>query len=234
MAAAFVKNVASGTVSNANSLTLTVPAAGVASGNVLFIRVGVPQEALTVSSITDTGGNAYAQVVSNNAGTNRAAYLWRASITTGLASGNTIVLSFSAKEAWHASAEEFSGLSATVDGTPSSAEGSSTTPSVATTPTNAIDVVVSDLFINSGAADSFTEDTDTTGGAAWTSLTLVGASHALRGAWKITTSATTQTYDPTLGTTRGWVDLIAAYQETAGGGATPTKSPFRFTLLGVQ
>ena len=59
---------------------------------------------------------------------------------------------------------------------------------------------------------------DTDGGDSWHTLTNGNAgagNEFLRGAYKITTSATTLTYNPTLGTSRAWLLQIGSLKATA-------------------
>ena len=233
MAAAFVKNIGSGSVDNGTVVTITVPAGGAAAGNVLIVRAGRPDTAASITSIADTQSNTYADVQTTGT-TGNSAMLWRSLLGTALVSGDTITITFSGGMGQRAAVvDEFSGLTTTEDGK-TGAQGTSTTPSAAITPANAADVVATCLYVEAGSGDSFTEDADSDGGDSWHGLTTVTQStNIVRGAYKITTSATTQTYDPTLGTSRAWTDIIVALQESGGAPAAASR-PFHFTLVGVQ
>lgn len=224
--AAFVKNIgtAAGT---ASSLAVTVPAGGAAAGNLLVVCAGSQNgDGKTITGITDSRGNTYAEVQTTNATTN-GAMVWRSLLGTALQSGDTITVSFSSKQPWRVSVNEYSVVATTEDGKDGS-QGSSTTPSVSITPANATNLVVTCLLVEDGASDGFTEDGDSAGGGTWNTLTSVTAGDTiLRGAYKITTSATTQTYDPTLGTSRPWTNIIAALQASAGQQSGIRPAPLR-------
>jgi hypothetical protein len=51
--------------------------------------------------------------------------------------------------------------------------------------------------------------------------------------FKIVASTSSDTADWTLGAARDWFALLASFQESAGGGATPSPRPWRMGLLGV-
>lgn len=224
MAVAFVKHL--GVVDNSNSTTsvITIPAGGVAIGNKVLIRGVRGASGVTVSSVADTTGtNVYAEVVRQNAA-NPSVFLWVGTIAAALVSGNTITMTYSSKGGNGAAADEFSGLTVTADGT-NSATGSSTTPSTNITPANAADLVYGAVAIVAGGADSFTEDADTDAGDSWhglTPATYTSGNNSLRGAYKITTSAATDTYNPTLGTSRAWAEILAALQETVTAAVIPS------------
>lgn len=219
MAISFVKNVGGNTASNSKTVAVTVPAAGVALGDLLVVRAGQDSNdaSQSLTSIADTKLNTYAELVAPvTFGSNRWAYIWYASVGTALVSGNTITVTFLNKGNIHCVIDQFSGLTTTKDGT-NSASGSSTTPSTNITPTQAADLVVSHLMILSGEADSFTEDTDSDAGDTWHGLTTqtgTGGVNISRGAYKITISAATDTYNPSLGTSRAWAVLLAGIQGT--------------------
>jgi epidermal growth factor receptor substrate 15 len=101
------------------------------------------------------------------------------------------------------------------------------------------DIVIGALSLKGPTGDTFTQDTDTTAGGAWTSIggaTPGGTSggsatgnQTARGAYKIVTTATAQTYNPALGTARNYVELIGAIRPTTAVSAsdadgTPTES----------
>ncbi len=219
--AAFVKNVGSNASSNSTTSIVTVPAAGVASGNKVVVRgFRAASGSQTISGIVDSRGNSYAQVMVG--GDTGNVCIWRGTITTALQSGDTITSTFDAMGTVRTVVDEFSATSTTEDGE-NVAFGTGTAPSVAFTPVNATDLIVACLGVTSGSADSFTEDADSAGGDTWHTLTAQLTTHALRGAYKITTSAVTQTYNPTLGTSRAWDLVIGSLQATAAaaGFATP-------------
>ena len=197
MAIAFVKNVGTGTGSNSTTATITVPASGCAAGNTIVLRITTDADR-TISSIVDSGGNTYTQWVSEvfNADDQ---WLYRSKLTTALVSGNTIVVTLTAKDTWRAIAEEFSGLDAT-ENAENTATGTSATPSVSATPTNANNLIVAHLVVGSSGY-VVTEDGDSAGGDTWHTLTKSARDCC---AYKITTSAVAQTYNPTVNTSDAW------------------------------
>ena len=213
MAVAFVKNVGTSTSGNATTIAVTVPASGVAAGNTLVVRIASTADE-AISGIADTAGNTYTEWVPEILG-NDNVFLYRCNVASALSSGNTITVTFSNKADAMLGVDEFSGVSTTEDGE-NSASGASTTPSVAATISNAATLIVANLEISAAAADGFTEDADATGGASWVSLTTVPRSaDIMRGAYKIATSAATQTYNPTLGTSQSWTVALASLVSSA-------------------
>lgn len=208
MAVAFVANI--GSVSQggggATTLTITVPAAGVALNHQIVVRL-VIGSATALTSVTDTGGNSYAVKVGPTDNSVRC-WILMANAATALVSGNTIVASFPAKITGVMVADEFSGATTTADGT-NSGTGSSTTPSSgAITPAGATDLIVG-LVGGPSSMGTYTEDSDNAGGDTWHSLTITGVQRGA--AYKITTSAVSQTYNPTYTTSNAWADQIAAF-----------------------
>lgn len=222
MSGAFVKNVGTATAGNATTNAITVPAGGVAAGNVVILHSDRGSSGVTIS-VADSKGNTYTVLATQNAG-QPSTSVAIGIITNALVSGDTITTTFSSKGTNGSTANEYSGITNTSDGTNTNATGVSTTPSISITPSNATDLIVAQVDVNSGSADTYTEDSDSTGGDTWHSLTTLtdGSNHKLHPAYKITTSAAAQTYNPTLGTSRTWNTVIAAKQDdTAGGGPPP-------------
>lgn len=218
MAVAFVKNIGTDTANMETTLVITVPAAGVALGNFIVVR-GSLDAGGAVSSIVDTGGNTYTErsTFTWPSGSNNVCHIWTAPVTVALTSGNTITITF-AKDSGAAAADEWSGVG-TYDGTASDATGTSTTPSSnAFTPAGA-GLVIGGLFYAAVANQISAEDSDTNGGGSWSGLTFVGGAgnQGCHGAYKITTSAASQTYDPTLSISIGWGADIVAFNQAASG-----------------
>lgn len=206
MAVAFVKNVATNSSTSTTTNVLTVPAGGVAAGNVLILR-GCGDH--TTASVVDTGGNTYTLLEDLN-GTFAPSIIWVANMTTALVSTNTITITWDSKSSRGASADEFSGLGFTEDGTSATASATSATPSASMTPAN-VGLVVSNMLIKSGNPDGFTEDSDTVNGS-WVSFTAVtnNSVDIMRGAYKILTASGAQTYNPTPAISRDWGLAVAA------------------------
>ena len=219
----FVGNVGSAIVSNKDTNVITVGAAGVAAGNTIFYRFGgqaVP------TSVTDSKGNTYTLIAS---GAVRNASLYRCDVGTALVSGDTITASFAMMENSQSSAEEFSDIEATVDQAAQSATGASTTPSVAMASlANATDLLFGHLSLDASSGIAVTEDADSAGGDTWHTLTEVVKTGQINGAYKFTTSAVSQTYNPTLGASDDWsVNLVSYKAPTAAAVArVPRSTPY--------
>lgn len=222
----FVKN--GGTASSKttqSSIGVTVPAGGHAAGNTLVVLVGAAA-AVNLSSVTDSRGNTYTVV----SPVTRAGIAWSV-LGTALQAGDTVTVNLSGSAAAQAvSTIEFSGVASTQDFTALSVQTTTTTPSVGpTTPPSAADLLIGCLGITGPVEDSFTQDTDSNGGAAWAGITSVGTTGAgatsnatVRGAYKITTSAAAQTYNTTI-TSRSVSEILIGLQ-ASGGGSALTKS----------
>lgn len=98
------------------------------------------------------------------------------------------------------------------------ATGVSTSPSVARTPLAASQVFYGALAIEGIAGDTYTQDADTTDGS-WVGLTSVATADAtatnnalIRGAYKIVTGTSAQTWNPTI-TNRDWAQLGVVFGE---------------------
>ena len=222
----FVKEVGNAaTKTSGASQSVTVPAAGVASGNTLVVFTVIAENTGTGPSCTDSRGNTYTNVTRDPLAFTGKIYI--CAVTTALISGDTITVGFSAgsNDERAMLVAEFSGVDTTgasVDtstGT-SSPTGTSATPSATITPSGATDLIVAMVGVNGPTGDTFTQDTDTNGGDSWHGLTRIGTSGGsqtsnvtLNTTYKITTSAISQTYDPSI-TSRSWraqvVALLAA------------------------
>jgi hypothetical protein len=232
MAIAHVRHVGSSSAKGTigTSASITVPAAGCALGNVVIVRIALGDDANS-PSVVDDRGNTYTAIHSSASIADMEAHLFASKLTTALVSGDTIDVSWTTEAGRRAlAAEEFSGLEITEIATSAGAEGSGTTPSsgASGTPSAAVGLGFGMVAVRGPTGDAFTEDADTTGGTAWTSLTRVGTSGGSattnavnNAAYKVTTSAAAQTYNPTIDS-RGWNAVVAVLQETSTGGATAT------------
>ncbi len=150
--------------SNVTSVKLT-PAANVTSGNRLVVLVGVWRDGgATASSVTDSAGNTYTEVLHFKASDNTEESVWTAPITAGGATKPAITVKPSAKADVGAAVSEYSGLStaagaAAVDRT-SSASGTTTTAgtvaSGATAATTAGNELAVGAYVDSGFGDTLT------------------------------------------------------------------------------
>lgn len=144
IASGFVKAIGS-TATTGTSMTITVPAAGVAAGDIIV--VGTTMNAGTLadpSSVTDTGSNTYTKRGSLVNGTTQKTSAWTATATTALASGDTIVVHYAvAPTKATAEATQYTGLNETLDIAAGTATGSATAPpSHTVTTTTAGDMVI--------------------------------------------------------------------------------------------
>lgn len=209
-------NLAQGT---GTSIAATVPAAGHAVGNLVLVYVGGRDGAPETPTCADSRGNTYT-LIHGHLGSNSTGSVFASVLTTALVDADTITATFATThDASSINTVEFSGATTTEDVASAGANGSSTTPSSgAITPIEAEVLLPGCCFVVGPTSDAFTEDADTDGGAGWTSLPRVGqaaANNTLNSAFKITTSAVAQTYNPTLGTSRAWNCSISALESSA-------------------
>lgn len=228
MAIAFVKTIGSAVSSSTSitTLSLTVPAGGVAVGNCVIVWFnGWNWSSGQNATASDSKSNTYARdyvLNSTAAGLN---VMSSAIVTTGLVSGDTITCTFTAgNQDYIIQAHEFSGITS---GTrffqgATGTTGTSTTPSITITP--AANPPQKTLLIggmNTVAASTvtITEDADSTGGDTWHSLPRVNTAQDTNRmsswmAYKIPTAGNTgvaQTYNPTLSASNGWIEQLAIY-----------------------
>src|SRR5262245_9487860 len=165
-AIAFVQTIGTiGSGSTGTTLTVTVPAGGVAATDTVFVSVSIDPSAGTVSC-TDSGGNTYTVDVDvqNGSGTSGVRTILLSSlITTPLNAGDTITVTHPSVDSRAISVSEFSGVS-TLDRTASATGSSASLSSGATATTNQADEL---LFGNIGTeakkTDPFTPGTGYTG-----------------------------------------------------------------------
>jgi hypothetical protein len=160
-AVAFVKTIGTGIATSAGtSISITVPAAGVASGNSIIVAASIDSGAGAVSC-SDTQGNSYSVDLDSDIGSSHIV-ICAAHNVTALASGNTITLNHPSVATRALSVLEFSGISA---GTPldktASASGTGTAPSSGATATTAHEkeLIIGVIGTNGPSTDSFTAGT---------------------------------------------------------------------------
>ena len=208
MAVAFVRHVGSSVVTTGTTGVVTVPAAGCQVGDVLVCRIAHDFPGGTVSSVVDTGGNTYTQLHASNA-VDPTVFVWVGDVTTALVLTNTITVTFSGSGSTNVAIDEFSGVSATEDGTSAAAGGTSTTPSVTMTP-NTVGLMIGLMVMKDPTTATITEDADTTNGS-WVSFTVVNnVDLKTGGAYKILSASGAQTYNPTLSASRLWDSIGCA------------------------
>jgi hypothetical protein len=238
MAIAHVKNVGSNAnKTSAQTVAVTVPAAGVASGNALIVSVYSGDNAKDISGSTcsDTQGNTYRRdklVPHGSPADTPGLVVFVARVGTALVSGNTVTIAFKNGSGTNVSiadkamvVEEFSGFGPSapdleVSGT--GATGNSTTPSANATVANSGERLVYGVVgVEGPSGDLWIEDSDSDGGVQWVGLTRAGttggsaASNSTLGhARKILDNdATTHTYTPTTGlNARNWSDVVLVYK----------------------
>jgi hypothetical protein len=131
-------------VTNATNTTQTVSfPVNVTTGNFILLAFRYGSITATITSVTDNLGNTYTQRLTQVASVTSA--LYTAPITTGGACTVTVVLSATATMSL--AVEEYYGTTTSIDGTPASANGASTTPaSGATTTTTAGSMLIGYLI----------------------------------------------------------------------------------------
>ena len=219
--ASFIQNVGS-TNQNATTSSITIPAGGIATGELIIVRIAANNSSYTISSLTDSRSNTYTEigsVVTN--GTTRM-FLYYASVTTALQAGDTINLTVSAKVNHSMIADQFSGITTTQDFTAVTGTGTSTTPSTsAQTPTQGSVLLIGQASYSLAAGNDATEDSDSAGGDSWHTLTFLTASSKYNwGAYKIATSTASQTYNITIPSSVAWTAKMAGFRYSAGANLT--------------
>lgn len=201
--------------------SITTPSISVQSGDIIVALFPV----VTTPTVTDTDGNTY----SNPSGSD----VWwvaTAAHTTSLTVNVTVPTA------------QKCALIVVVTrgtGTPSSSpiegSGTSTTPTITSASAASGDVCVAGVNITNGpTGDTFTADADTSNGT-WSAVTTSGttgnpssSNHTMRLQTKLITGSGTQTYNPTLGTSRDWWDDIIIVPQASG--APPAKIGFGVPL----
>lgn len=220
-----IKNVgAVSTATAGTTLSLTVPAAGVSAGSTLLVKAA---HAYTAGSPTmaDSRGNIYTRdQTSPNASTTMRASIFTAQINSALQGGDTIQLTTSASVGIKMfSVDEFSGItfSSPLD-VKNNASNTSTTPKTGSpiTTTSADEIIQGFVAVNGPSTETYTEDT-----ADYTTLTRIGTTTGtgditINSAFKSVSSTGSYSYQPTLGTSESWIEIIASYK--AG---TPVVTP---------
>jgi hypothetical protein len=246
--------------SSSTTLVFTVGASGCQVGDTLVAIIAADNSgtngAAPSLSIADTGGNTWAvrNVSLRDPGAaNAGTCCWIADclVTTALVSGNTITATFNpAVVAKAMSIREFAGGAQTTTAADRLAlqngtNGASTTPSANLNPATLTDyLMIGAVAAECGTADTFNQDTDTTNGS-WVDFTRAGAGtttsgQTIAGAYKIVTANGSQTYNPTLGTSRDWAEKVVALRaavdlaSTALNGTSTVTADLTVTAGGAQ
>lgn len=225
MAGAFVKNVGGAqTSSMSSSLAVTVPAGGCATGNLIIVRANRFDATTSISSVSDSrsGSNVYSLVRGTNVGAFGRQEVWGCFLVVALQSGDTISVDFGSKGVCGICVDEFSGITSTTDGSNSGTSTSSTGASGSISPSNATDLIY-------GSTEAYnvtiTQDADTNGGASWVDLTgMSSGSYIDDAAYKLTTSAATQEYNPSYSGSNTWGAIIAAWKDDTVAAGIPPRS----------
>ena len=233
---AFIKNVGSAAnTTTGTTLNVTVPQGGVSAGNTLIVKVA-HEYTVGAPTIIDSKGNTYTRdQTSPNSGTTMRASLFSAPINSALEEGDTILLTISASVAAKAMVvDEFSGIifSSNLD-QKNSTSGTSTAPgsTIPITTTQADELLTGFVAVNGPTDDSYTEDTV----AQWTGLTRAGttgggANVVVNSAYKRVGTTGTFRYQPTLGVSQPWIEIIASYKA----GTPVITPPVQGTAIFIQ
>lgn len=207
---AFVQHVGDNrTTTSGTTLTVTVPAGGIPAGHTLLVGV-LAGSGLTSASVTDTGGNTYAEDVS--AVNSLFAKIFSAPITTALNAGDTITLTTNSISQRGISVDEFdTGL--TLDKT-ATGTGNDTAPTAGPVTTTSADEILYATFACANLAGGFTAGGSFTGTAhnelqgraIDTEYQEVAATGSYSGTGTYADAAT-------------WTAVFATYAESAGGGS---------------
>ncbi len=218
-AVSFVKTI--GTTSSTTtgtSLSITVPASGVAAGNRAIVTIALNPSTGTVAC-SDTGGNSYVvdRNVANGSGTSGVrTVILSSQVASALVSGNTITCTHPSVTARALSANEFSGLATTaaVDKV-KSATGNNTAPSSGATTTTA---QASELLIGGIGVEGPTTETFTAGasyatvGRAGTSGGTAANNITINPEYRIVSATGAYSASGTISTSRKWASAIVTYK----------------------
>lgn len=233
MAISFVGNVSSGFSSNATTIAVTVPAAGVPVGDFLIAVVGRSSAETGSPTIADTKGNTWVQLRVTIAD-DPCQTIWMSKITVALVSGNTITATYAAMAGRTMSVDQFTGVAAaTADTASQRGTGTSVSPSVGPWTPSTLALVYGATYWQSSTI-TFTGDSDSDGGDTWHSLTLVTNTGVARqqSQYKIITSIANLTYNPSLSLSAVWGNVIAGVQGPAAS-RQPRGPAVNFTTTAV-
>jgi hypothetical protein len=202
----FVRNVGSATC-GATSLIVTVPAAGVAAGDTLVLRLALGGVTSGTIAASDTKGNAYT-VDRDVLNVNQRAVILRARATTALVSGDKVTVTFPTATASSVFVDELSGIAANALDVSASGTGTSTAPTASVTPTVARDLVVGAVSVGASAtANQPGGWTALGGGTATCTSTLANL-----GGRRVASNTSALAYNPTLSVSARWAEALVAYR----------------------
>ena len=215
--------------STSTSAVITVPVA-ITTGELIYLRSkhgGVGTTPIDITGISDSRGNTYTQH-SQDLGFSGGGEQWSAPITTALQVNDTITITATNPDsvAWFMVAHQLR----SVDQTGSRAlkvthTGSGGTTSISLDLTSSIGtlpyVVIGSVGIDSGYG-MYTEDSDTTGGVAWSNLpTYFGSTADLFMQFKSPSSDVTQTYNTSWTNSRAANFAMIAFKLVQNAAPTP-------------
>jgi hypothetical protein len=204
------------TKTTGTTLTITVPTDGVPVGHTLIVRL-VTDFTSGGPTVADTRGNTYTRDRSaTNAGSSMRASIFSCRVTTALQAGDTITITTTSLAARVAIIDEFANvlLPIAIDAQ-NGLSGTSATPSLPVTTTNANDLIIGMIGVEGPLSDAYTEDTL----HQWTTLNRVGTTggtsttnKTINAVYRAAGATGTYTYSPTLGTSAVWIEFLMAYQ----------------------
>lgn len=226
-----------------SSTAVDMAAAGsIATGNYLVARLALDNAgssgAAVTLGVTDPRSNSWTTLGpanqdpgAANAGTT--CYIAYAKVVNAYTNGDDITFTYNSVNvpAKAIVIEEWANLHATVPVAvaATTATGASTSPSISRTPGAAGQLFYAALSIEGPVGDTYTQDSDTTDGP-WQTLTSLATANGtaasnqcVRGAAKLVTGTTAQTWNPTI-TSRDWGQVAVVF-DTAPQQADATVSP---------
>ena len=231
MAVVHVGEIDNATANANSSVTLTVGTA-VPVGSFVVVTIA---SGSSVPSVSDSSSHTYTEWLGTDDGGEHPR-LFYTTVTTQLEINDTIVVSESMMKDWAVVANEFTGVSdPETEDTEASNNSTGTAVTVTAVMTNAANLIVGMCQADPDELTFSSEDADTAGGSGWTSLTRNSqdAVGIVAHAYKVTTSAVSQTYDPSMtGSGGGWVALLTSVEDD-GGGPAPSGHVGWMGLTGV-
>jgi hypothetical protein len=201
----------------------------IATNNYLIARLALDNTGTsgvaTTLSVTDPRSNTWTVLTAGNqtagaANDGTTCYVAYAKVTTPYQAADSLTFNYgNSTTANSIVVEEWTGIDLTTPVAVSSttANGSSTTPSISQTPTAAGQLFYGALSVEGPQGDAFTQDADTTDGV-WSGLPRVASisgtaasNQCTVGGRKLVTGTTAQTWNPTLGTSRDWAQVALVF-----------------------
>jgi uncharacterized repeat protein (TIGR01451 family) len=241
-AIALVQNIGTnGSGTSGTTISVTVPAAGVAAGDTVVVSVAL-DPAVGPVTCADTGGNAYSVDAdrTNGSGTSGVrTVVCSAAVATALPAGASITVTHPSVTATAISASEFSGLAGAsrVDRTASATGATSAASSGSTAPTTQPD----ELLIGSIATE--TKKTETfTPGTGYSAMLREQSSQTgsltsnvtIDPEFRIVFATASYVADGTLQNARPWAAAIVTYRAAVSGTTTTTTSTSTTTTTTIQ